>query len=266
MKFNFFNTFHQILANDSITPTKGVYRQLEWFFIRLLNRFPRNEVISKSTLCVAKPNGPASLVHILGLYDYHNMNLIQSTLRDDPSLWFIDVGANIGVYTLLAAETGAKVLAIEPHLKTYASLLKNIEINGYKNIFAENCVATDQSSILKFSDFTEDAINKVQNDGTIIVNGVPIDTLVKKYKIGRFIMKIDTEGHDYQVVVGAINSLKICQLLIIEANGHNIQQLLTENKFHYGQYYNHNKRQFSAIPQPRKEDVVFLHMGIDNNQ
>lgn len=50
------------------------------------------------------------------------------TLRTTDVLY--DVGANIGVYTIVAAKRGVRVVAIEPHVPTAASLLRNIAQNG----------------------------------------------------------------------------------------------------------------------------------------
>ena len=258
MNFQFINTLKQIFANDSVTPLIGVIRQFDWFLIRLLKRFPRTEIISKSKLFVDRANGPASLVHIFGLYDYHNMNLIQHILRKDPNLWFIDVGANIGVYTLLAAETGVNVLAIEPHPITYESLVENIEINEYYKVITENCAATDRFSKLRFTDYQENAINRVQENGTIPVNGVPIDYLIAKHKIEKFILKIDTEGYDYKVLIGTKSNLDNCQLIIVEDDDPEIQRLLMNNNFYPGKYYNHKHQQYSSKSQLRREDLVFL--------
>ena len=44
---------------------------------------------------------------------------------------FLDVGANVGSYTIWAGERGADVIALEPAPDTYALLLENIELNGY---------------------------------------------------------------------------------------------------------------------------------------
>ena len=49
-----------------------------------------------------------------------------------PRDLFIDVGANAGSYTIWAAELGADVIALEPAADTFALLLENIALNGYR--------------------------------------------------------------------------------------------------------------------------------------
>jgi FkbM family methyltransferase len=51
----------------------------------------------------------------------------------------LDIGANIGYYTLLAARLlggSGRVISFEPVPSNYALLLRNIDVNGYKNIEA----------------------------------------------------------------------------------------------------------------------------------
>ena len=55
----------------------------------------------------------------------------------DEGMNVVDIGANIGYYTLLAAELvgeKGKVFAFEPEPSNYDLLLRNVEINGYKNV------------------------------------------------------------------------------------------------------------------------------------
>ena len=46
--------------------------------------------------------------------------------------WFVDVGANVGPYTLIAAARGLKVCAVEPGYENYAKLCKNLMINHWE--------------------------------------------------------------------------------------------------------------------------------------
>ena len=43
-----------------------------------------------------------------------------------------DVGANVGTYTIWAAECGAEVIALEPAADTFGLLLENVALNGYQ--------------------------------------------------------------------------------------------------------------------------------------
>ena len=47
-----------------------------------------------------------------------------------PDDVFFDIGANIGLYTVVAAKQGAFVIAFEPHAANIQSLLTNVRLNG----------------------------------------------------------------------------------------------------------------------------------------
>lgn len=83
----------------------------------------------------------------------------ESILRKEPDTieWIesfssgetlFDVGANIGLYSLLAAKRGAKVIAFEPESQNYSILNKNIYINSLdENITALNIALSDQNGL-----------------------------------------------------------------------------------------------------------------------
>lgn len=74
--------------------------------------------------------------------------LVQRSLKEGDV--FVDVGAHIGYYTLLAAKkvgTG-KVYAFEPHPDNIAILQKNIEVNGYSNVeIIQNAVSDKRGKV-----------------------------------------------------------------------------------------------------------------------
>ena len=80
--------------------------------------------------------------------------LIEPLLKTGMS--FVDVGANVGVYTLfVSARTGgsASVLALEPHPRTFAKLKCNCALGGYDNVRALNLAAGPQRNVATlFSD------------------------------------------------------------------------------------------------------------------
>jgi len=60
-------------------------------------------------------------------------------LPDDAVLW--DIGANIGLYSLLGAKRGLSVLAFEPSASSFAAMVRNIEINGFDDRISAYCLA-----------------------------------------------------------------------------------------------------------------------------
>ena len=61
--------------------------------------------------------------------DHPEMLVWQQVLR--PGDLFVDVGANVGSYTIWAGDLGAHVIALEPAADTFALLKENVALNGY---------------------------------------------------------------------------------------------------------------------------------------
>ncbi|HWK63867.1 MAG TPA: FkbM family methyltransferase [Rhizobiaceae bacterium] len=69
-----------------------------------------------------------------------------------PGMNFVDIGANVGTYALWAAKLAgpsARVLALEPHPRTFAKLKFNIEANAARNVVALNLGAGEQSAVAR---------------------------------------------------------------------------------------------------------------------
>ena len=72
-------------------------------------------------------------------YEKDEFDLVKRTIKKGDVV--LDIGANIGVYTVLFAEIvgdKGRVYAFEPDPKNFALLKKNIEINKYKNVVLIN--------------------------------------------------------------------------------------------------------------------------------
>ncbi len=65
---------------------------------------------------------------------------------------FIDVGANIGLYTILAAQQvgpSGMVIALEPSRREFVRLLKNIELNTVDNVVPMYAAASERSGVAR---------------------------------------------------------------------------------------------------------------------
>ena len=128
----------------------------------------------------------------------------------------IDAGANIGVYTVLAAEKvgkNGKVITVEPEPKNYKQLIENINLNGFKNVIPKNIALADHEGFKKLylsSSFVgHSLILREDKDSYIEVLVKTIDKLVEELDIKKIdIIKIDTEGTEISVLRGAEKTLK----------------------------------------------------------
>jgi hypothetical protein len=97
---------------------------------RLLRRRALARLGERSRLWVHPHRTAASMVLYANPPDLPEMLLWRQVLPDGGL--FIDVGANVGTYTIWAAELGAEVIALEPAADTFGLLEENIALNGYQ--------------------------------------------------------------------------------------------------------------------------------------
>ncbi len=132
-----------------------------------------------------------------------------------PGFVFVDVGANVGVYTMQAAkEVGPDglVLAVEPFLGTAFRLLENARENGYENVRVRVlCLAeaTRHSSLyLVDSKPNSFSLRFSVGEKSLSVLSVSLDDLCTWEGLERLdYLKIDTETTETAVIAGGIRTI-----------------------------------------------------------
>lgn len=130
----------------------------------------------------------------------------------------IDVGANVGAYTLLAAKLvgeNGRVVALEPEPINFNLLKRNIEINGFKNVILLQLAAwnKDGSAVMEIRRNIADHTLSPQFGSTealfqMEVQTARIDSLTRKIGIRKVDwLKVDVEGAEYEVLMGCRNLL-----------------------------------------------------------
>jgi FkbM family methyltransferase len=156
-----------------------------------------------------------------GLYEFQDMAYLLHVLR--PEDVFVDVGANVGSYTILACGVaGARGYAFEPVPATYEKLLANLRVNDLEGrVQALNQGLGETPGQLRFST-DQRCVNHVMADGetgpAVEVAVVTLDASVSEPPA---MIKIDVEGFESSVLAGAALTLAKPQLhsLLVELNG-----------------------------------------------
>ena len=157
-----------------------------------------------------------------GLHEVAEMAFVLHVLR--PSDKFIDVGANVGSYTVLAAgAVGSRVFAVEPIPTAFGSLRRNVELNGLgERVLCWQGGLSDRRTTLRFSSEL-DTVNHVlavdEDQPNIEVPVTTLDDLVGEDV--PTVIKIDVEGHELPVLRGGQRVLADRRLwaVIMETNG-----------------------------------------------
>ena len=113
------------------------------------------------------------------------------------------MGANVGTYTIWAAELGAEVIALEPAADTFGLLTENVALNGYE-VQAVQAAAGARCGTAGFTS-GRDAGNCLDPAGPVQARMVTIDSLVGERQVTG--MKIDVEGFEIEVLRGCTRAL-----------------------------------------------------------
>jgi FkbM family methyltransferase len=153
---------------------------------------------------------------VIGLYEVKKHKALQTFLKPGGS--FIDVGANKGDFSLLAARLvggDGKVLAFEPEPENCKWIEKSIKINGYKNIMLYEIALSDQNGEAKLFISDLSGLHSLIPDlefrdrGAIDVKTRTLDNFLEEIGFADHfdVIKIDVEGAELQVLNGASNTL-----------------------------------------------------------
>jgi FkbM family methyltransferase len=177
---------------------------------KLLRRRTIARLGHRSMVWVDPHRTAASKVLYANPPDYSEMMAWQRALR--PGDLFVDVGANIGVYTIWAGELGAEVIALEPASDTFALLIENVALNGY----SVKPIEAAAGAICGTTRFTsgQDCVNRLDPEGTVEAAMVTIDSLIDDRIVAG--MKIDVEGFEIEVLRGCERALSEHRIKLIQ--------------------------------------------------
>ena len=180
-----------------------------------------------------------------GFYEPETTILIASVLK--PGDVFIDVGAHVGYFSVLAAALvgpAGQVVSFEPEPGNYAQLSEHIRLNGLTQVLPRHCAAGAQEAVL-------DLHINADNDGGHALWDVrlhaynersratprahpvfvtTLDRVLGAVTRGRVkAIKIDVEGNEHSVLRGARQTLETHQVpyVIAEVNRTGLELLGT---------------------------------------
>jgi FkbM family methyltransferase len=155
-----------------------------------------------------------------GLQEHREMGFVLHMLRDDDL--FVDVGANIGSYSILACAAGANVISVEPVPTTFEHLRANVILNELSDRIELLCRGVSSATgVLRFSS-DDDTMNRVllidEAAPSVTVQVRTLDEICAQRKPR--IIKIDVEGHEAAVLKGGSRVLDDPSLdaVIMETN------------------------------------------------
>jgi FkbM family methyltransferase len=202
----------------------------------------------------------------------------------------VDIGANIGLYSLYCAYYPSRVIAIEPFRKNFDRLCENIKLNGFENISPiniaigeEDCaydyfkpvsqeIGSSGHQLIKSPYQERDVIDRQYFSRKIHDNGedclvMSLDHLFSLAKMFLFPInhiKIDTDGNEYDIILGGKETLASQDLrsVLIEINDHKEEIIeifkqngfTTDNRFNTMTPHSRERRAKEGI---KAENIIF---------
>ncbi len=165
-----------------------------------------------------------------------------------PGETFVDVGSNVGFYSLLLGKSNPDItiISIEAHPDTFEAMNKNIKVNNFKNIISINkAISSHNRGKLRLYEYWTDKGQK--NTGRSDISNRydaksfketdcdSLDNLLKSKESTIYVIKIDIEGEEGNALLGAKNTLKKTRKIIVEThsddNLHQVEQILLSHQF-----------------------------------
>jgi len=212
MKKNLF-TFYQKLVNNLTGTNLSKYR-----IVQKIN----NQINSKLKPDFVEIDGNKMYLDekdslFLSVYGFHEKTeteIVKNEIKEGDVV--LDIGANIGYYTLLFAKlvgkTG-KVYAFEAESSNFEILKKNVHENDYKNVVLEQKAVSDKPGIVKFyigkDSNTENQLFKpnVKHE-EIEVKSISIDGYFKELNPKIDFVKMDIQGAEPLVIEGMTKTIE----------------------------------------------------------
>jgi len=138
----------------------------------------------------------------------------------------LDIGANTGDYAkyLVKHIHANRIISIEPNPLTFDLLVKNVNHECYNYAISEKegqqpFYVSHENPISALASFSSHTIPENETPKEILVEGISLKNLINQLKIDSLgLLKVDTEGYDYQVLKSGASHLKDIKFIQFEFN------------------------------------------------
>lgn len=197
------------------------------------------KILSRHGIKVAlNPQDPViSGALTFGVYEKAEIRFLQSVCR--PGQTFLDVGANVGLYTALVGkgiQAQGKIVALEPDLSNFEYLKKTVSANRLANVICVPKAAAARCGVMKLfvSEDNRGDNRLYQNElssGSYEVQVVTVDSLLEELGVHSLdLVKIDVQGFEGHVLGGMSDTLRRSPnvILLMEFWPHGLRSAQTD--------------------------------------
>ncbi|MEO6053991.1 MAG: FkbM family methyltransferase [Chthoniobacterales bacterium] len=176
---------------------------------------PAQFSVHEARVCL-NPNDPVVAGALtLRVYEREEIDFFRTHFQ--PGMTFLDIGANVGLYTALALSLkAATVMAVEPHAESRSFLERTAQLNAQHgaNIFISPFAAAEEKKDLPLYENPDNkGDNRLYADALCITKGMvhadKVDSICAEKNIHTVqFVKIDTQGAEYGAIRGAAELLR----------------------------------------------------------
>ena len=156
-----------------------------------------------------------------GAYEPHVTGVFRERLR--PGMHVLDIGANIGYFTMLSASLvgpSGSVIAIEPNPSSAKLLEASRRANGFDNVVVAQVAAGRELGLLVLhGSYGNVMTSAAPDDAAALLSSTTVPTLKVDDLVGHDtkidFLKIDVEGAEYNALLGASELIKRCHPTIV---------------------------------------------------
>jgi FkbM family methyltransferase len=185
----------------------------------ILATLPKTVRVGPATIHINPSDPVLSGALALRVFERQEIKYFSSICR--PSMTFLDVGANVGLYTALAMHLcpGGRVISIEPHSESREYLRRNIAANsaeGNAQVSVFGCAASDREGTGQLYvnlDNKADSriyLSEAATKGhTLEVPIRTVDSIFAELSLSSVdLLKIDVQGSELQAIEGASKTIR----------------------------------------------------------
>ena len=196
----------------------------------VITQFWQNRSIPMCLYTATEDKWISSSIYNKVPFEFDLTSKILRILKEDPGLALIDLGANLGLYTLSAAHTTLnQIIAVEPNMPTMARLSKSALLGNITDrvTLVWNAVSNNHTTLALHVDPSNRGDTIVQNvdipctfgkfcRGAGSIKTITLDDLLPLLRTNRTLIKADVQSHEINVFAeGAIRFFESIHVPII---------------------------------------------------
>ena len=153
-----------------------------------------------------------------GMWEKHIVDRVLLILNHDRLAGLLDIGANIGVYSLLSARLGHRVVAVEPYTPNVMRMRKAVQLSRLqrKVTLLLNAVSDTRETrklILSKRNQGDIRVSPLRSHGDVTVGSksvksIHLNDLLEVITFPRAVMKIDIQGYEHRAFMESSHLLE----------------------------------------------------------